>query len=157
MNQATAFIHDVSQPHRRSLPYRTATTSRYQPDLHYWIIRATCLKFLAPLIESSIIAMLHLAPCPSPAIPMRALCGMQHIHRASHDLLSKKLALDTTRENAQLDPNQIDLLIEKTRKHKQHKKRKYTKREQYQGTMCFNEVRQGAQIMGGYDYGHSSP
>jgi hypothetical protein len=38
--KAAVFIHDVFQPHRRTWssrltdPYRTAATSRHQPDLH---------------------------------------------------------------------------------------------------------------------------
>jgi len=53
----------------------------------HWTVRATRLKFPTPPIESSIAAMLHLAPCPSPDTPMRALRGVEHIHHTFHDLL----------------------------------------------------------------------
>ena len=53
----------------------------------HWTVRATHSKFSTPPIESPIATMLHLAPCPFPNTPMRALRVVEHIHRTSHNHL----------------------------------------------------------------------
>jgi hypothetical protein len=44
----------------------------------HWTVRATHSKFPTPPIETSITAMLHFAPCPSPDTPVQALHGVEH-------------------------------------------------------------------------------
>jgi hypothetical protein len=46
----------------------------------HWTIQATRSKFLTPLIKSSVVTVLHLAPCPSLDRPVQALHGVELIH-----------------------------------------------------------------------------
>jgi hypothetical protein len=95
---------DVFRPHRRTWPSRLTGPYRIAATIHYqlistsdgsmliashWTVRATRPKCPTPPIESSIAAVLHLAPCPSAnSLCDLARCGTHPSHLLA-DLLPR--------------------------------------------------------------------